>query len=165
MTSRHQSVEERRVLNPAFAGALIAQTAIGHETENGEGLPFVYAYLVLPLIMHPETRERIPASVVTRLLNWTERNPDIAVDFFKRLADLRHASREGLLLVTSTGVATVGERGQIKVVSAQKALEGAEKKNASNEVRDCLKRAKFLGRWLATSGAPAAVLTALGVRL
>lgn len=165
MTERSQTLEERRVLNPAFAGSLICRAASGFQETVQVGLPFVYSYIVLPIVIHPATRERMPVRTDTRLINWAERNPDVMTTFLRRVADLRNVSREGLLLITSSGMAEFGDCGSVKFTGADRAIRKAETSSPSSEVTDCMKRAHFLGRWLAVSGAPAAVLTALGLRI
>jgi hypothetical protein len=165
MKRSEATLEERRVLNPAFSGALIARAAMGYSGEASEGLPFIYAYLILPFVLHEETRLRLPNAIVTRLITWTERNADLVAYFPRRLNDLSPATREGLLLITTTDVASVGTRGCIIVNAASRVLTKLEKTTKSNEVADCMKRAHFVGRWLATSGTIPTVLSSLGVRL
>ena len=80
------SLEERRLLNPAYCGLLVAAAAVGHEREVHRGLPYIYAYLVLPLVLHPETRERLPNSVATKLVTWTERNSELVAGIPRRMA-------------------------------------------------------------------------------
>lgn len=165
MTERRTTLEERRVLNAAFSAALIARASLGFQQEAKVGLPFVYAYLVLPMVLHTETRQRLPGNVVTRLINWAERNPDIMTTFLRRFVELRHVSREGLLLLTTIGSGTFSAGGRIEAPQLAKSLNKAEKSSGSGEVAECLKKSFFLGRWLAVSGEPSIVLTALGVRL
>jgi hypothetical protein len=129
------------------------------------GMPFVYSYLVLPLTLHTETRERLPRGVVTRLINWAERNPDIMTSFVRRFVDLRNASRAGLLLLTTSGLATIGAGGSILASDGKGVWASLESDASSADVKACMKKAAFLGRWLAVSGTPSTILTALGVRL
>jgi hypothetical protein len=161
------SLEDRRLLNPAFCGALLAASAAGHVKDGeGAGLPYVYAYLVLPLILHPETRARLPTTVATKLVTWAERNGEFVAQLPRRLIELATATREGLLLAGLAGAVTLGDRAELLPGLSTKALTGYEKQPTTTpEVAECLKRALFLGRWLAGSGTQATVLAALGVRL
>jgi hypothetical protein len=162
---RIASLEGRRLLNPAFTGIVLLRAAQGYSKESEADFPFIYSYLVLPLVLHPETRERLPQSIVTKLLAWTERNGDLVAQLPRRVTELANATRQGLFAVSTTGLATLGASGQIKPVLSQKTQSAFERLLGSAEVIDCLKKANFVGRWLATAGTAPTVLTALGVRL
>jgi hypothetical protein len=159
------SLEDRRLLNPAFAGLLVVRASQGFSKQSGGGLPFVYAYLVLPLVLHSETRERLPHAIVTKLLSWAERNGDLVALLPRRVVELGPATREGLFVVLTAGLSNLGLVGQIEPAIDEKSLIGFERNSTSAEVAECVKKAYFVGRWLATSGTVPTVLTALGVRL
>jgi hypothetical protein len=159
------SIEDRRLLNPAFAGLLVLRASQGFWKECHVGLPFIYAYLVLPLVLHPETRERLPHAIVTKLLSWAERNGDLVSLLPRRVGELAPATREGLFAISTTGLARLGAGGQLEPVLEQKQLVDFEKSSGSSEVSDSMKKANFVGRWFAISGTVPTVLTALGVRL
>lgn len=159
------SLENRRLLNPAFTGLLIARAAAGHWKEAHSGLPFIYSYLVLPLVLHPETRERIPNSIATRLLTWIERNGDVISTVPRRLRELSAATREGLFVASTTGITAIGNSGSIEPTTEDRAILKFEKQLTSNEMADCFKKSNFLGRWLAMSGTMPTVLSAIGIKL
>jgi ABC-3C biological conflict system middle component len=159
------SLESLRLLNPAFAGGLLLRASHGFQREAKSGLPYIFSYLVLPLVLHPETRERLPNAVVTRLPTWTERNGDLIPFIAKRAGDLASATREALLLVTTTGLASLDELGRIEPLLADRVLQNFEKTSVSTEVGSCFNKANFVGRWFATSGTVATVMTVLGVKL
>jgi hypothetical protein len=160
------SLEDRRLLNPAFCGVLSASTAAGHQREVGRALPFIYAYLVLPLVLHPETRERLPTSVATKLVTWTERNSDLVAQIPRRVADLASASRAGLLFAGVGGAITFGQAATISSTdSGSAALQYGRAASSTPEIRDAQHRAVFLGRWFSGSGTQATVLAALGILL
>lgn len=165
MTLRATTIEERRLLNPAFSGVLIARAVAGYQSESGKGFPFLYSYLILPLVLHSETRARLPSTVVTRLINWSERNAELTTHLSRRLADLALATKEGLLLITTMGLAQIVDDARIELVAADKVFVKFEKSTPSAEVSNCCKKAHFVGRWLASSGTAPTVFTALGVRL
>jgi hypothetical protein len=159
------SLENRRLLNPGFGGALLIRAAHGFKKESKCAFPFIYAHLVLPLVLHPETRERLPSSIVTKLLSWTERNGDVIAPLSNRIVELAQATREALFLITTTGLANLGDTGEIDPVLADKMLANFARSSNSNEVLDCSNKAYFVGRWLGTSGTVPTVLTVLGVNL
>lgn len=158
------SVEDRRLLNPAFTGSIILRTAHGFIKEANTGLPYIYAFLVLPFILHPETRELLPNSVVTKIITWAERNTNIVTLFPRRVADLAPSTRDGLFLATTTGMARLGAVACIEPILNEKQIASYERNCGSDEVAAILKKAFFLGRWLATSGTSATVLATMGIR-
>jgi Family of unknown function (DUF6521) len=159
------SLENRRLLNPAFAGLMLIRTAQGYYKEAKIGLPYIFSYLVLPLVLHPETRDRLPQAVVTRLPSWAERNGELTALIPRRVGDFAPATREAIFLAATTGLVTLGDSGEIVSVVNEKPLIDFGKNSASAEVAACLHKAHFVGRWLATSGTSVTVLTVLGVQM
>ena len=159
------TLEERRLLNPAFVGTLLLRAAIGHVNEVQRPLPYVHTYLIPPLLLHRETRERLPQSVVTTLVTWVERNSDLLMLLPRRIAELAPTTRDALLFITATKAATLGTAGEVEPLIDQRCLVKFEKETPSPEVSDCLRRAHFVGRWLGSAGSIPTVLTALGVQL
>ena len=159
------SLEGRRLLNPAFTGTVLLRAAQGFVKEAKSDLPFVYSYLVLPFVLHLETRERLPQTIVTKLVTWAERNGDLVAILPRRVSELAEATREGIFAVSTNGLAALGPTGQIRPAFNLKNQAAFDKQIGSAEVIDCLKKANFVGRWFATAGSAPTVLTALGVRL
>jgi hypothetical protein len=160
-----ENLESKRLLNPAFCAAVLAKAVAGYEKDSSGPLPFLYSYLVLPLVLHPETRERLPSTVATRLITWVERNAGLMTHYPRRVADLAPAAREGLRVGSMTGLFSLNDSGAILPGAASKALAIYEKSSGSSEVTDCLKKATFVGRWLVDAGTTPTVLVALGVRI
>jgi hypothetical protein len=159
------SLEDRRLLNPAFTGVLLVRASQSFWKQAQAGLPYVYAHLVLPLVLHPETRERLPHAIVTKLVTWSERNGELLAPLPRRTNEFTPATREGLFVATSTGLARLGPSAEIEPLIPERLLIAFERQVASLEVAECVKKANFLGRWFAASGTVPTILTALGVRL
>lgn len=158
------SPEDLRLLNPAFLGIVVARAAQGFQKEINEPLPFIYAFLVPPLVLHSETRERLPSTVLTRLVSWAERNGDLVALFPRRLADVAPSSRRGILLAASLSLIALRKAASLEATVQEKVLVRFGDRVGSGEVRSILAKAAFVGRWLSTSGLPSTVLTTLGVR-
>lgn len=162
MESR-ESLEYLRLLNPAFSGLLVLRGAAGYAKETEKNFPFIYSYLILPFVLHAETRERIPGTIITKLATWSERNADLVAGFAKRARELAPATRDGIFLLSSAGALTFGDAGalnvQLKESSSSKFLNDV----GLAEAGECAKKATFVGRWLATSGTVPTVLSSLGV--
>ncbi|HET6247354.1 MAG TPA: three component ABC system middle component [Tepidisphaeraceae bacterium] len=159
------SLENRRLLNPAFTGGLLVRAAYGYRREAHTDLPYIYAYLILPLVLHTQTRERLPNAVVTRLPTWAERNGDLTALISKRAGEFALATRDAIFLITTTGLAGLDDRAKIIPLLPERKLLNFEKGTISPEVTACFHKANFVGRWLATSGTVPTVMTVLGVQL
>lgn len=160
-TSR--SPEERALLNPSFFSLLFWQAATGHMDEGGVGLPFGTAFLVLPIVLHRETREALPKTVTTSLPVWLDDNGLVRAQLAARARTLVPYTREALLFGGVRGFLAVSTA----TVSAEQGWKrkiSSELKRSSDEVRSCAKRADFLGRWFARAGSPATVMALMGVR-
>ena len=160
-TSR--SPEERALLNPSFLSLLFWHAASGHLAEGGAGLPFATSFLVLPMVLHRNTRESLPKIVTTSVPVWLADNPLVRARLAERSRMLVPYTKEGLMfggmrgILTMSGEAVSAERGWKPKLSK-------ELRRSSDEVRACANRANFLGRWFARTGTPATVMALMGVR-
>ncbi|MCH8616689.1 DUF6521 family protein [Sphingomonas sp. SM33] len=155
--------ERIRLLNPAFTGATIARATEGYVEVTGSGLPFAYAYLIAPFVLHSETRSKLPGSLATRLLPWTEKFGEVIATFPQRVAELSPYSSKGILLATLGGLAELSGDASL-FAKPNASLKRYTGQSGSTEVENILKKSHFVGKWLAAAGTPATVFTALGVR-
>jgi hypothetical protein len=56
------------------------------------------------------------------------------------------------------------QAGMITANTGWKKLIAADMKDSTDEVRSCMKRAEFIGKWLASSGSSSTVMAIFGVR-
>jgi hypothetical protein len=158
-----RSHEERSLLNPAFCANLLWHAAKGYARAGVGGLPFEESFLVLPFVLHRETREALPRTLRTSLAVWLDQNP---------LARSKVASRARLLIpFTKESLTFAGTRGfiQLDMGAVYAELAWAEAVShalsaSSKEVRVCANRADFVGRWFARTGSATTVLALMGVR-
>lgn len=158
-----RSREERGLLNPSFCSMLLWHAARGRVRDNINPLSFEEAFLVLPLVLHRQTREDLPRTLRTSLAVWLDSNP---------LARGRVANRAKLLVpftkeaLTFAGVHNFIEirSGQLLPVNTKSKVVKSFLLTTSGEVRECAKKAEFVGKWFAEAGSPATVLALVGVR-
>mgnify|MGYP000535543387 FL=1 len=62
------------LLNPAFCGRILYSTIKTYANNSHRALPFPLIYLVLPLVLHKSTREKINSR--TQLLVWIQNIPN-----------------------------------------------------------------------------------------
>lgn len=158
-----RSHEERALLNPGFCANLLWHAAIGYASNSDGTMSFEESFLVLPFVLHRETRETLPRSSRTSLAVWLNENP---------LARGRVTSRTHLLVpFTKEALMFGGIHGLIRLdggrMQAETTWQQAVNRTlteSSDEVKDCAKRAAFIGKWFAQTGSAATVLALIGVR-
>lgn len=155
--------EERALLNPGFCANLCWHAACGYEVASDGNLSFEESFLVLPILLHRETREALPRDTRTSLAVWLDNNP---------LARGRIASRARLLITFTKDALTFGglhgfirlDGGRLHAEANWKRTVNRALRGSSDEVRSCAKRAYFVGKWFAQTGNATTVLALMGVR-
>lgn len=158
-----RSSEERSLLNPSFCAALLWYAASGYSTESNPAMPLELSFLVLPLVLHRETREMLPRSATTSLAAWLVEAPLVRSRIGERAASLGPFTKEAMLFGGTHGLLSMNADG-VRANSALKKQVATGLKATSDEVRLCAKRAEFLGKWFEKAGRPETVMALLGVR-
>jgi hypothetical protein len=155
--------EERALLNASFCSCLLWQASVGYQSAVHAPLPFDISFLVLPMVLHRETRECLPKVTKTSLAVWINDNALARSRIADRARTLAPFTKEALLF---GGVYKLIEfkGGAIAANLDWKKRIAADLKDSTDEVRFCAKRAEFLGKWLASSGSSGTVMSILGVR-
>ena len=121
------------------------------------------SFLVLPFVLHLETRESLPRNIATSLPTWLAEHPIVRTRLGERAATLRSFTREALVFGGSQGLLRLSHDG-VRANPDMKKRVNAVLKLTSDEVRECAKRAEFLGRWLEKTGSTETAMALLGVR-
>ena len=164
MTPWHErSIEERNLLNPGFCATLLWHAAQGYASERKTPMAIEVSFLVLPFVLHLETRESLPRAITTSLPTWLSEHPLVRTRLGERAAMLRPFTREALVFGGSHGLLSISQDG-VRAHDEMKKRVNAALKTTSDEVRECARRAEFLGRWLEKAGGPETVMALLGVQ-
>jgi hypothetical protein len=150
-------VEEARLLNPAFLAALIAAAAADFERTSGEAMPWIFSFLVPPLVLPARSRESLPGNIQAHLSSWIQSHPEVRVGFPGRVKLLVPLVREALRFGLRSGVLTIDGRG----------LRGTIRLGIGNrrtsEVAECFRAARFIGRWFGRRHDVKTIYALLGV--
>lgn len=149
------------LLNPAFCGRILYSTIKTYSKTSNRAFPFPLIYLVLPLVLHKQTR--ISISSRTQLLVWIQKNPQLLIDFPKRARELVPISNEALEFLLQTGKIILTPNGELEFSHTSCAL--SKTKYIDPEVKECLCKAEHIARWFASAGKPETIYIELGVRL
>jgi hypothetical protein len=159
-----RTLEERRLLNPAFCAQLVWRAARGHINAGNTPLSLEEVFLVPPMVLHGEIRKSLPRDTRTSLAVWLETEPLARRWITAGARRLVPFTKEALLFGGVHGFIEFAGS-QVRAVESQWAKAEARLTNAaSDEVRDCAKRAEFVGKWFAQTGSAPTVLALLGVR-
>jgi len=157
-----RSREERYLLNPGFCANLLWHAAAGYSGAYGKLISFEESFLVLPFVLHRETREELPRSTRTSLAVWLDEHPLVRGKVTSRARLLVPFTKEALIFGGVHGFIRLNGGVLHADMSWRKAVARVLKES-NDEVKGCAKRAKFIGKWFAESGSPATVLSLMGV--
>jgi hypothetical protein len=158
-----RAVEEANLFNPAFCVVLLAKTAEEFTKKTRQPFPFALTFLVLPVVLHRGTRTALPASTVTSLLHWVQENREQLVNFAVRVQMLRPITTEAMLFGTQHGTLAIADSGGVVIGTQRQSPTERRTGLFTDEARECVERAGFLGRWLAAAGTPATIYSAWGI--
>ena len=153
--------EVANLFNPAFCALLLRHAVKDYARERGEGMPLGLVVLVLPVVLHGRTRDALPASTVTHLHAWLENNSEVQIGLAQRLESMAPYTREAVLFALQRRILSVTDG----LLTAPIVRLSAYAPESGSEAEACVRRAGFLGRWLAKNGSPATVLSLWGLRV
>jgi len=153
--------EQARLLNPAFVGATIWSCARGYASIREPGLPYALAFVAVPIALHKATREELPRSTRTSMASWLAENPRALVGFAERALALVPVVKEGILFGSSGQMLTLDDA--ILVAADRPRSMARFEREATDEVKACIKKAEFVGKWFAGSGDLATIMALWGV--
>jgi hypothetical protein len=158
-----RAVEEANLFNPAFGAVLLAKAAEEFAKKSQRPFSFALGFLVLPIVLHQGTRSALPGSTITSLLPWVQGNREQLVNFAHRVQSLRAITRETILFGTQNETLALTESGGIVVGARRQSATERRTGLFTEEARECVDRAGFVGRWFAAAGTTAAIFAAWGV--
>src|SRR5882672_11493265 len=101
----------RAMLNPALLAAILAAATEEYARLSRKPMPAAYAFLIVPLVLHRETRESLPPTNRSHWSTWVGNNPLLVVGFPSRAIAMRDHVREGLRLALRSGTLAIDESG------------------------------------------------------
>ena len=155
--------EEAYLFNPAFSSNSIAAAIGGYMSVKNEGTPLPLVFMFLPITLHRVTRESLPPSVRTSMVMWLQENAIARVLFYERLVSLKPHTREALHFGLLNDWFLLAEGGLIKTTKTEKEVNKAVQMLAE-EARECILRARFVGKWFALAGTPQTVMALWGIQ-
>lgn len=115
------------------------------------------------LVLRGQTRDQLPRTIASSLATWVHDHPLERSAVAKGVLVLRDTMREALIFGAQHGTLSLDGR-QIAADGARTKKINVYLRTSSDEVRECMRLALFVGRWLCKAGAPTTVLALLGVQ-
>lgn len=151
-------LEVAYLLNPAFCAEIIRRCVRSYEKTGSSRFSYPLTFLILPILLHEETRSRMPKTSKKQLHTWLHDNQDIRIGFAERTNRLVPITRESLLFLLQVGAVEMDATAHLTV------SQDVDKDEKSIEVKDHYRKAKLLGQWFARSGTEATIFSMLGVK-
>jgi hypothetical protein len=131
------------LFNEAFTSELIVNATWAKEQDSGTGLSWPACFVILPLVLHPPTRESLPRSPSVTLAAWAVRNPAFSQGIDTRVATLAPSTRRAIRFGMRTGRL---------VLSGTDVVAPARPKNPNpqtwpEELTGAVRAARVAGRW------------------
>jgi hypothetical protein len=152
--------EVANLLNPPFCGILLREFVIAYEDERRQGVPYELVFLVLPIVLHKSTREALPRTLRTQMHVWLQQNPNVRVQFAYRTKELTPFTKEALIFLMQRQFLTLNSQGLLATGSGKYKLTIGTR---TGEIYDCIKKAKFVGKWFAQAGSSSTIYTMWGI--
>ena len=157
-----RSPEVAALFNPAFTSVLI-YTALLEFKNNGHcEAPYALPFVLLPIVLHPQTRKKLPRSSRTAFSAWItkEENAVIKVGFAGRAKNMAPYVKDALLFSLKNNRLSIQSDGMIEILSNTK----LSVPNSTAEVCDCVRAAKLCGKWFSRIGDLKTAMALLGVQ-
>lgn len=148
------------LLNPAFCGRVLYSAIKTYNENTNRAFPFVLIYLVLPLVLHKETRININSR--TKLQLWIQRYPHLLIDFPQRVRELVPITNEAVEFLLQTEKVLLMPNGELEISPVSKTLSTV--RFVDDEISECIKKSEHVAKWFATAGKVETIYIELGVR-
>lgn len=162
MTMLDRSTEIRNLLNPAFCGLIYASLVEGYNSKSAVIIPFYLPYILMPIILHKESRLQIPSTSVTKFHVWLQGVEQIKMGLPDRTRHLRPFVSEAAMFLHGQGFIELDKKMGIKIKGQGKMSKILSK---SESITEYTRKAKTLGAMCGKNSSDLSILALLGVQL
>jgi hypothetical protein len=155
-----RSNEVAYLLNPAFCGRLLYNAIRTYNVEAKRAFPFPLIYLILPLVLHKNTREKISSR--TQLLVWIQKFEYLLIGFPKRAKQLVPITNESIEILLQSNLITISSAGELEFNAKKQAL--SKTRFTDDEIKECITKSEHIAKWFAKAGKAETIYVSLGVR-
>jgi hypothetical protein len=153
--------EIANLLNPAFCSVLLYESISEYSKKKGQGMPFALSYLILPIILHKQTRHALPKNAIALLHPWFQNNGEVRIGFAQRVSQLVPYTKEAIIFGMQAEILTINDGGEF--IPGQRRLASTNWESIS-EAAECRAKAKILGSWYSKTQDISSIFIMWGVR-
>lgn len=157
-----KSAEIENLLNPAFCGVVCVAIVEGYNSKSKTNIPFYLPYILLPIVLHLESRTAIPSTSVTKFHLWIQGHDHLRIGFVERTRNLEQFVSEGMRFLHGQGLIEIDDEANIILTNTAFKNKVLSKSQAISEY---VKKAKIIGSMCGKTNSGTAVLAMLGIRL
>lgn len=133
------------LFNPAFCGEILRRSVKAYNDNSSTSFPYAFSFLVLPILLHKSTRERMPRSTRSYLFAWVEENDDLFFDFSRRAKNMVPHTKEAIMFLMQNQLIELDDKGGLLNSNIRlKSMKGDD----LLEYQEIMKKAEMLGKWL-----------------
>ena len=140
---RRRAPEAVALFNEALTSELLVNSAWAKEQDSGTGLSWPACFLILPLALHPPTRESLPRSPSVTLAAWAVRNAAISQGIGPRVATMAGPTKRALRFGLRSGRLTLSGTDLL----ATSRPRNPNTREWSDELTAAVRAARLSGRW------------------
>lgn len=148
------------LLNPAFCGRILYGAVKKYNEISNRAFPFPLIYLVLPLVLHKNTRRLIDSR--TAMLVWTQKYPELFIGFAQRASDLVEITNEAVELLLQSELLQLTIESGLQVNKTIRVM--SRTRFVDDEIKECVNKSEHVGKWFAVVGSMETIYISLGVR-
>jgi hypothetical protein len=159
-----RSKEVANLLNPALCCLLLTSSVVSYSTIKNEGMPFSLPFIILPVLMNEKSKDIIPTTPRTSLVNWLNNNPHVRLSLQERIISLKPYVQESILFGILHEWLFLTNSGYLTTSLSENDINKIISNKAKGETRNLVMRSKFIGKWFALSGTVETVMALWGVK-
>jgi hypothetical protein len=153
--------EVANLLNPAFCGEIIRRCIKGYQKRTEQTFEYPLLYLILPIVLHRGTRDKINPRSKNKMHTWLQENQDVRIGYANRAKRLVPITREAVQFLICQNALEIDSGGGVIIPSyRRKNIEG----HNYGEIADIFKKAEVVGKWFSNSGTTSTIYTMRGVK-
>jgi hypothetical protein len=147
--------------NPAYIGRLLKELVASYQAEKSEGISYELIIIALPKVISKSVRQALPNTIRTQFHYWIQENSDFKVYYASFVKELIPFIKESLIFLLRRDILTINERG--KIVTGSTRLKKTHVKD-TDDIKESIKKAAFVGKWLARAGEISTIYALWGIR-
>lgn len=162
-TWQNRSVITANLLNPAFCGEVLRRSIWAYnENDEDELMPYSLLSIILPIILHKPTRDKMPLRSSTYFHSWVDCNENLFINFGSRVKQLLPYTKESIMFLQKHEAIFLNDEGRVEigVPFRRKNPRG----DNIDEVKQILKKAELIGKWLRLTGNPQTIYMFLKIQ-